>query len=81
MVLFEVGEAVDYGKEFADVVGSYRCFVVEELLAVGYIDALVFHHTRIAAAGSIDGQTVEFGTWHRPRQYYGHAIFVHTDHG
>lgn len=59
VVLLDIGEAVDYGEELADVVGSHRCFVVEQLLTGVDVNPLIFHHSGVAAAGCIDGYGVE----------------------
>lgn len=80
VVLLEVGEAVDYGKEFAYVVCPQGCDEVEELLACGDVDPLVFHRPGIAAAGSVDRDTVQLGTWHTARAHNGHAVFVYPHH-
>ena len=80
MVLLEVGEAVDYGKEFAYVVCPQGCDEVEKLLACGNIDPLVFHRTGIAAAGGIDGDTVQLGAGNGARTHDGHSVFVHSHH-
>lgn len=80
VVLFEVGEAVDYGKEFAYVVCPQGCDEVEKLLASGDIDPLVFHRTRIAAAGGIDGDTVQLGAGNSARTHDGHSVLVHSHH-
>lgn len=59
VVFFEIGKAVHDTEELAYVVGAYRGFEVEELLAGGDVDTLVFHHTGIAATGCVDSQGVE----------------------
>ena len=64
-VLFEVGEAVDDSEKFADVVCS---IIVGTCVKKGCggidKDTTVFHSTRVATAGGIDGDGIgdgEFG--------------------
>ena len=46
------------GKEFTDIVGAKAKLFVEELAFGAGIDALVFHHPRIAGAGGVYADTV-----------------------
>ena len=55
VVSLEVGKAVDDAEEFANVVGADWSLEVKELLSGGYVDTLVLHDTRVAAASSVDG--------------------------
>jgi len=41
---------------------------------------LVLHHAWIAAAGSVDSQTVEFGARHIALAHEGHAVLVDAHH-
>lgn len=76
VVFLEVGEAVDDGQELADIVGALFGAVVEDTGSRGDVDALVFHHARVAAAGSVDGQRVEHWCIFCARFYGGHAVLV-----
>ena len=55
VVSLEVGKAVDDAEKFANVVGADWSLEVEELLSSGYVDSLVFHDARVAAASCVDG--------------------------
>ena len=61
MVFLQIAEAMNDGKELADIVGALGCLIMEDTRTRGDIDALILHHAGIAAAGRIDGEGIEDG--------------------
>ena len=54
---------MDDSQKFTYIVGPEGCFVMKYLSAACHVDALVFHYTRVAAAGGIDGNGVKYWRW------------------
>ena len=80
VVLFKVGEAVNYGKKLADIVSAHGQLVVEQLLAGGHVNALVLHYAGVPAAGGIHCQAVEFGAGYVTLADYRHAVLIYVYH-